>query len=249
MTLAEIKRRLDGFSPTKIHFIANVVDSLANPPQVDIRQENTWLTSSSDWIEYFGLALSIHHGSTTEPLGLTAFETVFRNACESVNWVLDPPGSATRRFVDLEVTPKRGSVRRLSLKSTAAQIVSESTAHISKLTEAAWIQDARTPKDRQSRLQKLFADYHRAVDSIVMLRVFRRDGIPHRYQLIEIPTSLFSSIQDAPLEAFNSDAPIISCEVDGETAAVVAVDRSDAKVTIRRIRLTNCVVHAEWTRT
>ena len=182
-------------------------------------------------------------------LGLTAFETVFRNACESVNWVLDPPGSATRRFVDLEVTPKRGSVRRLSLKSTAAQIVSASTAHISKLTEAAWIQDARTPKDRQSRLQKLFADYHRAVDSIVMLRVFRRDGIPHRYQLIEIPTSLFSSIQDAPLEAFHSDAPIVSCEVDGETAAVVAVDRSDAKVAIRRIRLTNCVVHAEWTKT
>ena len=248
MTLAEIKAKLDEFSPAKIRFIANVVDSLANPPQAEIRAKQTWLTSSTDWIEYFGLALSVHHGATTEPLGLIAFETVFRNACDSVGWQLTPAGSATRRFVDLEVTDGEGTARRLSLKSTAAKNISESTAWISKLTEAAWIQDTRTPRDRRHRLQRLFADYQEAVDSIIFLRAFRKDGIPHRYQLIEIPVVLFDSVQDAPPEAFQRDAPVVPCQRDGETVATIAVDRSDAKIMVRRIKISACTIHADWTR-
>ena len=31
--------------------------------------------------------------------------------------------------------------------------------------------------------------------------------------------------------------------------AVVAVDRSDAKITVRKILLSACIVHAEWIRT
>ena len=207
MTLQELKAKLDGFSPAKIRFIANVVDSLANPPRADIRQRGTWITASPDWIEYFSLALSVHHGATSEPLGLTAFETVFRNACNSVHWTLAPPGVATQRFVDLEVTAGTDPTRRLSLKSTAAQKISETSAHISKLTEAAWIQDMRTSKDRRRRMRNLFRDYRQAVDSIIMLRAFREDGVPTRYQLIEIPTTLFASIEKAPLEAFQRDAP------------------------------------------
>ena len=248
MNLQELKAKLDDFSPAKIRFIANVVDSLANPPRADIQERGTWITGSPDWIEYFGLALSVHHGATSEPLGLTAFETVFRNACKSANWTLTPPGSSTQRFVDLEVTPGTDPTRRLSLKSTAAQKISETSAHISKLTEAAWIQDARTPKDRRTRMLDLFQHYRQAVDAIIMLRAFRKEGAPDRYQLLEIPTALFASIQEAPLEAFQRDAPLIECRREGEIVAVVAVDRSDAKVTVRRILLSACIVHAEWIR-
>lgn len=31
-------------------------------------------------------------------------------------------------------------------------------------------------------------------------------------------------------------------------AAVVAIDRSDAKITVRRVKLSACIVHAEWDR-
>ena len=127
MTLDELKAELDTFSQTKIEFVATVVESLSNPPRADIRERGTWLTGSPEWMEYFGLALSVHHGATTEPLGLTAFETVFRNACKAARWTLDPPGSATRRFVDLEVACGTGPTRRLSLKSTAAKKLSETT--------------------------------------------------------------------------------------------------------------------------
>jgi len=81
LTLEDLKSRLDSFTAAQIEFITTVIESLSNPPAVDIRAEGTWLTGVQAWIEYFRLALSVHHSATIEPLGLTAFESVFRNAC------------------------------------------------------------------------------------------------------------------------------------------------------------------------
>ena len=250
MTLDELKATLDTFSPVKIEFVARVMESLANPPNSIIKQHGTWLTGSPEWIEYFGLALSVHHSATAEPLGLTAFEAVFRNACDHLGWPTDPPGSRTRRFVDLTVRPAGKPERRLSLKSTAAKRLSNTTLHISKLTEAASVQDARTARDRKSRTQALFRQYQSAVTHIVTLRAFResQDEAPSRYQLIEIPARIFDSVQRAPLSVFERDAPLIECEIGGNQVAVVAIDRSDAKITVRRVRLSACTVHAEWSR-
>lgn len=251
MTLAELKAKLDTFSPVKIEFVARVMESLANPPSAEIRQQGTWLTGSAEWIEYFSLALSVHHSATTEPLGLTAFEAVFRNACEHLGWPIDAPGSRTRRFVDLTVRPGVGPERRLSLKSTAAQRLSKTTLHISKLTEAAWIQDARTASDRRNRTQKLFRQYQSAVTHIIMLRAFREEPgqAPSLYQLVETPVTIFDSVLSAPLDVFTRDAPLIECQIEDSLVAVVAIDRSDAKVTVRRVQLSACTVHAEWSRT
>ncbi len=251
MTLDELKAKLDTFSPAKIAFVANVVESLSNPTEVNIRSEDTWLTAVPEWIEYFGLALSVHHAATTVPLGLTSFETVFRNACQHVKWTVSPPGSATQRFVDLSVTIGSASTRHLSLKSTAAKSLSKTTVHISKLTEAAWIQDARTPTARRRATIELFAAYQEAVTAILMLRAFRDapDRVPNLYQLVEVPGSLFDSIQEAPLSEFRSDAPKIPCrEPRDRVVARVVLDRSDAKITVGKILLDACVVHAEWTR-
>ena len=251
MTLDELKAKLDTFSPAKIAFVANVVESLSNPSQANIRSEDTWLTAVPEWIEYFGLALSVHHAATPVPLGLTSFETVFRNACQHVDWAVSAPASATQRFVDLSVSIGPASTRHLSLKSTAARNLSATTVHISKLTEAAWIQDARTPTARRSATVELFAAYQEAVTAIVMLRAFREapDRVPSLYQLVEVPVSLFDSIRQAPLSVFRSDAPVIPCREPGDrVVARVALDRSDAKITVRSILLDACIVHAEWTR-
>lgn len=248
MTLDDLKARLDAFSPTQIKFVARVVDSLSRPPNADIREHGTWLTSCNEWIEYFSLALSVHHSATIEPLGLVGFESVFRNACQHVGWHVDPPGARTRRFVDLVIRAGADPERRLSLKSTAAKNLAENSAHISKLTEAAWVQDARKATTRQDEMRKLFRQYQEAVTAIIMLRAFRRanDAIPHRYQLLEIPTEIFDPIREAPSEMFQRDAPTIPCNIDGKLAAVVVVDGSDAKITIRGIQLSACTVHTEW---
>ena len=63
--------------------------------------------------------------------------------------------------MDLTVTSADGQARKLSLKSTAARSLAKTSAHISKLTEAAWIQDARTKTDRRKNTLKLFRDYRK----------------------------------------------------------------------------------------
>ena len=247
MRLNELKERLDGMSDAKLRFVARMVEALEHSPQATIKQRCTWITRSEAWLEHFALALSVHHGATKEPLRLESFETVFRGACETAGWELDPPGSATQRFVDMVVDDGGGAKRRLSLKSTAARSVRERTAHISKLTEAAWIQDARTAAARRTKLLELFESYAETVDAIIMLRAFRKGAtVPHRYQLLEIPASIFDSLQVLPVDEFRNDAPVLDCRFDGEVVAQVAVDRSDAKITVRNISLTACVVHAEW---
>ena len=248
MTLEEIKSKLDGLSPVKVSFVAKVIEALANPPELNVRSAGTWLTENPEWTEYFGLALSVHHGTTTEPLRLTAFETVFRNACEHMGWNLLPPGSQTQRFIDMTVSPRPGMTLHLSLKSTAAKNLSKTSLHISKLTEASWIQDIRKASQRRSETIKLFRAYRQAVSQIMMLRAFRdkHEAPPYLYQLVEVPVSIFNGIEDAPVDAFAIDGPRVPCTVDGKQVATVALDRSDAKITVSGIRLSACIVHAEW---
>lgn len=148
------------------------------------------------------------------------------------------------------MTADDATARKLSLKSTAAMSnQSPEKVLISKLTEAAWIQDARTPKDRRKNTLELFRMYRESVDAIVMLRACREPGdvIPAKYQLFEIPTAIFASLEDAPLSAFAADGPTVDCSYHDEpVAAKVSLDQSDAKITIRQINLSVCTLHAEW---
>lgn len=244
----ELKERIDNLSDTAIRFVARMVDSLALPPTALPSKSPTWISGTPEWLEYFGLTLSVHHGTTAQALGLDGFEAAFSNSCESVDWTVERAESMTHRFSDLTVTDSTGKKRELSLKSTAAQNLSTRTIHISKLTEAAWIQDVRSARDRRSRTIELFAEYTDAVDAIIMLRAFRQGKqMPDRYQLVEIPTAIFKSLQSATVSHFDSDGPRVSCSFRGhERAAQVALDRSDAKITVSGIRLDVCSVHAEW---
>ena len=226
-----------------------MVESLASPPQARVKEQGTWLTP--EWIEYFGLALSVHHGTTTDPLAQKGFETVFQNACESVKWEVDKPASETWRFLDLILKRPRHTEQKLSLKSTAQKRLSRHTVHISKLTEAAWIQDMRTARDRRKQTLTLFQQYVNAVDSIMMLRAFRRpdqpQAIPSRYQLIEIPTDIFRSLFNVPTQAFSADGPTIDCSYgDFDVVARVSLDRSDAKITVKAIQIAACTEHVVW---
>lgn len=242
-----LKAKIDRLSPVGVRFVARFVDSLHNPPVAT--PGRSWLNVNPEWIEAFGLVISGHHGTTTEPLGTEAFEVGFRTACDTVGWQMSPAGSTTQRFVDLTVTTGDGQARKLSLKSTKAQRLSETTMHVSKLTEAAWIQDMRSASERRRRTVELFRAYRAAVDAIMMFRAFRTKQAPYpiRYQLVEMPSEVFASIEEAPLTAFAADGPTIDCPYRGHPqAARVSLDRSDAKITVKHIQLSLCTVHAEW---
>lgn len=243
----DLANRIGQLSPMGVRFVARVVDAMSNPPQAQVGK--SWIGDSAEWIEYFGLAIAGHHGLTVEPLGLVSFEVAFRNACAAIDWQVSDQGSATQRFVDTWVDVPGQERRNLSLKSTAARNLSKRTVHISKLTEAAWIQDMRSAKSRRSETLKLFEQYRSAVDAIVMLRAFRTGAgvVPSRYQLIEVPTEIFASLDGLTNDAFAADGPTLPCSYGGhDAAAFVLLDRSDAKITVKRIRVDVCTVHAEW---
>ena len=65
-------------------------------------------------------------------------------------------------------------------RTIAAKNLSAKTAHISKLTEAAWLQDARTPRDRRARIRELFRSYQQAGDAIIMGKLTTLAGEPTR---------------------------------------------------------------------
>ena len=51
-------------------------------------------------------------------------------------------------------------------------------------------------------MRELFRQYRHTVDAIIQLRAFRRDRFPARYQLLEIPSTIFASIDNAPPNTF-----------------------------------------------
>ena len=245
-----LKRRIDGLSPMGVRFVIRMVDSLSNPPHATLRTpEPTWITAQPDWIEYFGLMIAAHHGVTVQALGLANFENAFQRACEAVGWTVWQSGSATHRFTDLVVETPDSRQRKLSLKSTAAHRLSKTSLHISKLTEAAWIQDVRSARTRRHKTLELFDQYCSAVDAIIMLRAFRSDpdALPNRYQLVEVPCAIFAALTTTPITAFEADGPTVDCAYNDDPAAArVLLDRSDAKITVKQVKLTACHIHAEW---
>lgn len=205
----------------------------------------TWLTSPA-WTDAFLARLRGHHGLSTEPLSTTQFEAAFNEACWAGGWNVEVATSATQRFYDTTVTLPGSKPQRLSLKASSAQSMSSRSVHISKLTEAAWIQDVRRQSDRRDKIRELFQQYEATTSSIVMLRGFRdRKGYDVLYELLEIPTAIFAPVRRLTIE--QAQAPTIKIPPGSATPDFsIRIDRSDAKITLTAIQLTVCVLHGRW---
>jgi hypothetical protein len=201
--------------------------------------------AAEPWAEAFLGRLRAHHALDPEPLSTTAFEAAFNGACEAAGWIVQPASSATHRFFDTTVSiPGRGDVR-LSLKTTAARVLSPRTVHISKLTEAAWIQDERTQSGRRNKIVELSTQYCELTDSIIVLRCFREGSGSLLYELVEVPTSIFASVSQLSVsEAQASTIPLPPGMARPD--ARIRIDRSDAKITVASIRIEVCTVHGRW---
>lgn len=234
----DLLRKVEELSDREIVVVDRVVTSILTPAD-HFLLDGSWLADEA-WGDAFLALLRVHHGLSPEPLGTLQFETAFNDACTVAGWVVDPAAGATNRFYDT-VIRKNGTSKVLSLKSTSAKGIRRDLVEISKLTEAAWIQDTRRINDRRDSIVDLFKRYRDSTDSIVILRAFREDdGI--LYQLVEIPTELFAAVDNLSVEdaqrgtiPFPSDTPVFK----------VGIDRSDAKVKLSA-RIDALVIHGEW---
>ena len=186
----------------------------------------------------FRTTLLIHHYFLRTPLATNSFEAAFVRAARTAGHRIRraPDG---QRFWDVEMDG-----RRISLKSTAAANLRVGSLHISKLCEAAWIQDARGATQREHDTKRLFKEYTDAVDAIVQLRLFKKKTF---YEMVEIPTVLLAQVADVPRTEFAPDGPSIGIPI-GQVPPdfTLKLDRSDAKITLANINKGVCSVLATW---
>ncbi len=226
---------------SEVERVHDYIDSLQR--HVDVwREQGSWL-ATKNWTEEFTSRLQAHHAINVAPLTKTTFEDAFAGACDSGGRSVVISDSTTNRFWDIKLDGEG-----ISLKTTAAKNLHRDFVHISKLTEAAWIQDQRGAASRRAKTIELVQEFRSHVSRILMLRVFKtKTGAVKEYELVEIPGTLLDPIVDTPRDAFNADGPSIPVPYGSDAPGlIVKLDRSDAKITLSKIRLSSCVVHARW---
>ncbi|MEE6179209.1 hypothetical protein [Mycobacterium sp. 050134] len=238
----ELHQKIDALGMYEIAVVNEFVDALLTPVAEQLL-DGSWLTTS-EWSKAFLARLRAHHALSREPLSTTQFEAAFENACEAAGWTVESATSATQRFFDSKITIPGQPPKRISLKATSARAMSRRYVHISKLTEAAWIQDVRRQVDRRDRIVELFREYREACDAIVILRGFEGNaGV--LYELIEIPTDLFAPADY--LDTATAQLATIPIPPDSDHPYMkIRIDRSDSKITVTQVLLTACAVHGRW---
>ena len=212
------------------------VSALRTQCMVRLHASSPW--SSEEFESEFRSKLLTHHCFMGSPLFQDSFDSAFLAACAHAGHQVEPAPEG-QRFWDVTVDG-----RRISLKSSKAKSLRAETLHISKLTEAAWIQDCRTATKRCKHTHRLFREYCDEVDAIVQLRYFRSLNL---YELVEIPVILFVQVLEVSRIHFSADGPTINIPIGKEPRDfTLKLDRSDAKITIANINKALCLVHGTW---
>jgi hypothetical protein len=227
---------LSSLTPAESRRIKEFLAALRHPCKTRVAEGSSLVGPKFE--EEFRSKLLAQHVFMGSPLFQEAFDAAFFSACRVAGYTVTPAPDG-HRFWDVEVNGKK-----LSLKSSKAKNLSQTTLHISKLCEAAWIQDCRTARKRHDLTHELFEEYCACVHSIFMLRYFAAEA---RYELVEIPVSLFSQVLEVSPDHFAADGPTINIPIGKEPPDfTLKLDRSDAKITIANIQKGLCTLHAEW---
>ena len=240
--------------PTEQRYIAELLAAMRGPceaafsPVSETHTEKSFSSETtfpspapflSDRFEKeFRTTLLIHHYFLRAPLATNSFEAAFVRAAHTAGHDIQqaPDG---QRFWDVEMDG-----RRISLKSTAAANLRVRSLHISKLCEAAWIQDARSASHRENETKRLFSQYTRAVDAIIQLRLFKEKAF---YEMVNVPTYLLAQVAAVPRTKFAPEGPSIGIPIGKDPPDfTLKLDRSDAKITLANINKLVCSVLGTW---
>jgi len=233
--LFAVVHRLDDQQVAKLLDVARV---MAQPIKERINADSEVLRP--EFVAEFRARLQAHHATHTTQMDRLGFENAFLSASRAAGLDAAEAPSRTTRFYDATI-----SGEQVALKTEGAKSLKADKLHISKLSEAAWIQDMRSARKRYERSMELMDAFLTAVDRIFVLRYYQSSPVPH-YELVEIPVRHFERIKELAVSDFDSDAPRIMISDDEGEIMEFRLDRSDSKITIGKINKSRCVVHAEW---
>jgi hypothetical protein len=236
----ELLELISAFSPAEIRQLTNVARTMSRPI-VEERNPQSTLVGDA-FAEEFRARLVAHHATHTSGMDRLAFEAALRAASAAEGRTSTPAPSRTTRFWDVNIEGEQVSAKTSSARAMRRQVV-----EVSKLCEAAWIQDVRSARDRHDRTLQLFRDFSSAVQRWYALRIFETED-EFFYQLLEIPMWIFGEpVQALPVDRFAADGPSVPVtDDDGDALFTLKIDRSDGKVTLKGIPIERCVIHATW---
>lgn len=207
--------------------------------------------ATSEWVEHFGNLLLAHHAMSDEDLKKERFEFGFvlanvlsgRKAEKAAN---TNPG----HDVTLDKTI------RISLKTQSDAGIKPAILHISKFMELGsgdWV---------YASLLQQFLNHLAEYDRILVLRSLLPGPAnkTKRYELVEIPRSLFLSAAAGVLSERNPTRPLQTgyCWVPSRPVSRRKADRmaltyqlkfdgeGERKLSVESLRKTSCFVHATW---
>ncbi len=223
-------------TPAEERRLREFINALRTPCRAQMDPKS--VLNSDEFESEFRSKLLTHHCFMGAPLFQESFDSAFMAACSHAGHRVEQ-APAGQRFWDVLIDG-----RQISLKSSKARSLREGKLHISKLTEAAWIQDCRTATKRREHTHRLFREYCDEVDAIVQLRYFHS---LHLYELVEIPVALFFQVLNVSKSHFSADGPTINIPIGKDPPDfTLKLDRSDAKITIANINKELCMVHGTW---
>jgi hypothetical protein len=231
-----VRNSIEDCTESELRRIRELIVALRTKCNTCINPESTLINDL--FAEEFLSRLLSQHVFMGSPLFQENFDAAFVSSA-LVSGMKVEHAAPGQRFWDIRLDG-----RNISLKSSKAKSLKADTLSISKLTEAAWIQDCRTKRRRMEFTRDLFREYTEEVWSIFQLRYFLPIA---KYELVEIPVRLFEQVLSVPESEFDSDGPTISIPIGQIPPDFrLKLDRSDAKVTIVGIRKELCIVHGSW---
>lgn len=225
-------------SDQQVNQLLGVARAMALPIEETIDSESEVITA--EFAAEFRARLQAHHATHTTPMDRLSFENAFLAASRSAGRATDEAPSRTTRFFDVTVDGEQ-----TALKTEGAKSMRADKLHISKLSEAAWIQDMRSGRKRREKTMAFLDEFLAAVDRIFVLRYYQADPAPH-YELVEIPMTHFEVLKAVPASEFNADAPRIKVVDARGPIMEFRIDRSDSKITVGKIEKQRCIVHGDW---
>lgn len=198
--------------------------------------------------DYFSNRLRLHHATASQADKFTKkpFEFAFVDASRAAGKKGRIIRSSTNPGPDVEVDGEL-----FSLKAEGAANISPKMILISKFMEAKWIDNCETAEDFARETPPRLVEHLNRYDRILTLRSTNAPGFKVKYELIEIPRDLMLRVAtlqtvdfSEPTTANSSGADVLDAE--GKKAFRVSLDGSDAKVTIKGLRVDLCSFHGSW---
>lgn len=233
-----IVEMLSRMNSAEVGQVLQICAALSTEIQASVNDDSNLATGP--FVHEFEARLKVHHATHSKPLDRVSLEDAFKSAAIAAGSTVRSNQGATEPYIDVVINGEG-----VAIKSTAARDVRDEWAHVSKLCEAAWLQDVRGAKDRETHLKELMTRFLAKCARIYQLRV-----IPDRtrwiYQLLEIPVDLFQPVFSLDRSEFAPDGPTLRLTDRRGPTLNIKLDRSDSKITVTRIPVTRCVEHARW---